>query len=73
LIQGKYTTVEVAKRIGIHLVTLQRWIKAGKITAPRPTLIGAVGYRLWTAEDIAKLKAVKQAMYHKGGGRKKKG
>jgi excisionase family DNA binding protein len=72
LIGNKFTTAEVAEKIGIHLVTLQRWIKAGKVRAPAATLIGAVGYRLWSADDIEKVKAVKQATYHKGGGRKKK-
>jgi excisionase family DNA binding protein len=71
LIDGKYTTAEAAKKVGIHQVTLQRWIKAGKIKAPVPTLIGAVGYRLWSLEEIETVKAVKRAIYHQGGGRKK--
>jgi excisionase family DNA binding protein len=72
LIDGKYTTEEAARKVGIHQVTLQRWIKSGKIQAPEPTLIGAVGYRLWSVDEVEKVKAVKQATYHKGGGRKKK-
>ena len=35
------------------------------------SLVGAVGYRLWSAEDIENLKAVKKKIYWKGGGRKK--
>jgi excisionase family DNA binding protein len=72
LIDGKYTTAEAARKIGIHQVTLQRWIKAGKVQAPEPTLIGAVGYRLWSLDEIDKAKSVKQAVYYKGGGRRKK-
>jgi excisionase family DNA binding protein len=72
LIDGKHTTEEAARKVGIHQVTLQRWIKAGKVNAPEPTLIGAVGYRLWSLEEIEEVKAVKRAIYHKGGGRKKK-
>ena len=72
MIDGKYTTEEAAKKVAIHQVTLQRWIKAGKVNAPEPTLIGAVGYRLWALEEIEAVKAVKRAIYHKGGGRKKK-
>lgn len=53
-------------------MTLQRWIKAGKVKGPEPTLIGAVGYRLWSLDEIEEVKAVKRAIYHKGGGRKKK-
>ena len=39
---------------------------------PEPTLIGAVGYRLWSLDEIEEVKVVKRAIYHKGGGRKKK-
>ena len=72
MIDGKLTTAETAKRSGIHQVTLQKWIAAGRLTAPKATLIGAVGYRLWSAKDVAALLKVKQAIYRKGRGRKKK-
>jgi excisionase family DNA binding protein len=72
MIDGKLTTAEAAKRTGIHQVTLQKWIAAGKLKAPKPILIGAVGYRLWTAKDVAALLTVKQTIYRKGRGRKKK-
>jgi excisionase family DNA binding protein len=72
MIDGKLTTAEAASQIGIHQVTLQRWIAAGKVNGPKPTLIGAVGYRLWSAKDVASLLKVKQASYRKGRGRKKK-
>ena len=71
-LKGERTTSEVAKSVGIHLATLQRWIALGKVKAPQPTLIGAVGYRLWSPEDIAQLKEVKKAIYCKGRGRKSK-
>jgi len=72
MIDSKLTTAEAAKRVGIHQVTLQKWIAAGKLKAPKPTLIGAVGYRLWSAKDVAALRKVKQAIYRRGRGRKKK-
>ena len=70
MVDGKFTTSEAAKRAGLHPVTLQKWIGAGKVKAPAPTLIGAVGYRLWTRKDVARLKKVKQTIYRKGRGRK---
>jgi excisionase family DNA binding protein len=73
MIGNKLTTAETARRVGIHQVTLQKWIAAGKLKAPKPVLIGAVGYRLWSAKDVAALLKVKQAIYRKGGGLKKKG
>jgi hypothetical protein len=68
----KITTANAAREAGIHLATLQRWIAAGKIKAPKPSLIGAVGYRLWSKMDVASLKRVKQEIYRKGRGRKTK-
>jgi excisionase family DNA binding protein len=72
MIDGKLTTAEAAKRAGIHQVTPQKWIAAGKLKAAKPNLIGAVGYRLWSAKDVAALLKVKLAIYRKGRGRKKK-
>jgi hypothetical protein len=72
MINGKLTTAEAAKRAGIHQVTLQKWIAAGRLMAPDAILIGAVGYRLWSAKDVALLLKVKDASYRKGRGRKKK-
>lgn len=70
-LRSKYTTSEAAKIVGIHLATLQRWIARGKVKAPKPTLIGAVGYRLWSQDDIAELRELKKAIYCKGRGRKR--
>jgi excisionase family DNA binding protein len=71
MINGKFTTSEAAKQAGISLATINRWIDAKKVQAPEPTLIGAVGYRLWSSKDIQQLKLVKKKIYWKGGGRKR--
>ncbi len=71
MINGKFTTSEAARQVGISLATINRWMDREKIEAPEPTLVGAVGYRLWSAEDIQNLKAAKKRIYWKGGGRKK--
>jgi excisionase family DNA binding protein len=72
MLNGKLTTAETAKEVGIHLATLQRWIAAEKIKAPKPTLLGAVGYRLWSEAEVAKLRKTRQIIYRKGRGRKPK-
>ena len=72
MLDGKLTTAEAARKVGLHPVTLQRWIAAGKVKAPRPTLVGAVGYRLWTARDLESLKKTKEQIHRKGRGRKPK-
>lgn len=71
MIDGKLTSYEAAKRAGISWRTLQRWIASGKLIAPKPTLVGAVGYRLWSAKDVASLVKKKKAIYQKGRGRRK--
>jgi len=71
MINGKFTTSEAARQVGISLATINRWIAAGKVISPGPTLIGAVGYRLWSANDIQNLKILKKQIYWKGGGSKK--
>ena len=58
--------------MGITRVTLQRWIAAGKIRAPRPRLLGGIGFRLWTEADVSRLRKVKREIYRKGRGRKPK-
>ncbi len=72
MLNGKLTTTEAAEKTGIHLATLQRWIATGRIKAPKPTLVGAVGYRLWSAKDVVRLRKVKEEIYRKGRGRKPK-
>jgi DNA-binding transcriptional MerR regulator len=72
MIEGKLTTSEAAKGAGIHPVTLQRWIGAGKVKAPKPVLVGAVGYRLWTPKDIKSLQKIKSDIYRKGRDRRPK-
>ena len=72
MLDGKLTTSEAAEAVGLHLVTLQRWIAAGKIKATTPILIGAVGYRLWTNKDVEGLRKIKKQIYRKGRGRKPK-
>jgi excisionase family DNA binding protein len=72
VLDGKFTTTEAAEKAGVHLSTLQRWIAVGRIEAPKPRLIGGVGYRLWSTKDVERLKKVKQDIYRKGRGRKPK-
>ena len=58
-----YSTSEVAKRAGITRATLQDWIRKGKFAAPKLGRIGGIKVRLWTASDMARLKAIKRKIY----------
>lgn len=57
------TTGEAASAVGITRATLQDWIKKGKFAAPKLQRLGNIGVRLWTASDVARLKAVKKEIY----------
>jgi predicted site-specific integrase-resolvase len=48
-----HSSREAAKKLGISLMTLQRYIVDGNwIKAPRLQKVGGVTVRLWTARDI---------------------
>jgi excisionase family DNA binding protein len=64
-----YTTREAAKAAKISRVTLQAWIKSGRVHAPKPTEFGGASVRLWNESDLARLRAVKQKTYLKKRGR----
>lgn len=47
------STREAAKKLGISLMTLQRYIGDGNwIKAPRLQKVGGITVRLWTVRDI---------------------
>jgi len=64
--QELYTTGEAAKKAGISRQTLQAWISAKKVHAPR--VVG--GVRVWTKEQIAKLKETKLRVHRDFRGKK---
>lgn len=47
-------TRQVAKILGISLNTLYRWLKAEKISEPNRD--PGNNYRLWTAEDVDRIR-----------------
>jgi len=65
------TTAGAAKRARIDRVTLQEWIRTGRVNAPRLVLHDGRAVRLWSAADIKKLQDVKTKTYRRGRGRKK--
>lgn len=67
-----YSTAQVAKEIGVHKITLIRWLLDGKVREPRR--INQVGQelRVWTDRDVQRVRRYKQENYCKGRGRKPK-
>ncbi|HSY66711.1 MAG TPA: hypothetical protein VK829_19125 [Terriglobales bacterium] len=50
------STREAAGKLGISLISLQRYIAAKKISAPKLQRIGGVRIRLWTDRDIKRVR-----------------
>jgi len=50
------STREAARKLGISLISLQRYIAAKKISAPKLQSIGGVRVRLWTDRDIKRVR-----------------
>ena len=50
-----HSSREAAAKLGISLMTLQRYIAAKKITAPRLQVVGGIRLRLWTSRDIERV------------------
>jgi excisionase family DNA binding protein len=54
-----YSTREAAKKLGLHLITIQKYIAAGKIPVPPMSMsIGGGKVRIWTDQDVEKVKEV---------------
>ncbi len=66
----KLTTAEAAEAIGIGRVTLQLWIRAGKVKAPKTILRNGRGVRLWAHADMERLRRIKEKFYRQGQGRR---
>ena len=66
----KYSTVKVAKMLGIGWSTLYRWIVNGKVEAPPVQSLDGFEIRLWSEEDIAKVRQYKATHYWGKGGRR---
>ena len=68
----KLTTAEAAVEVGIDRITLQRWIRAKRVKAPRAVLRNGRAVRLWAPDDIERLRKTKERIHRKGRGRKAK-
>ncbi len=66
------STPEVARKIGIHPITLEKWIRAGKVRPSKRVQVGGKAFRIWTARDVERVKKYKAAHYRKGRRRKKR-
>jgi predicted DNA-binding transcriptional regulator AlpA len=68
----RYSTVQVAKLLGIGNDTLHRWVHTKKVPAPPLQSLGAVSIRLWTEADVEAVRKYKAKHYWGRGGHKKR-
>jgi len=61
------STVRAAKKLGLSVMTLHRYIRAKKIPAPRVQELAGVRVRAWTDQDI---EAVRKLLPKIANGRK---
>lgn len=67
----KFSTKEIAKKVGISRVTLQRWLLSGKLSEPERMKVAGVDVRIWAESDLERVRRYKETHYRKGRGRKK--
>jgi len=74
-----YATPQAAKKLGIGLMTLNRYIAAKKIPAPPVHLVGGSRVRAWSDADIQRVRKIlpkiangRKTRYKKKGPSKKK-
>lgn len=53
----QHSTREAAKKLGVSMATINRYVAAKMIPLPPLTLVGGVTVRLWTEKDIARAQA----------------
>jgi hypothetical protein len=66
------STEEVARKVGVNRVTLERWLSSNKVQQPKTIRFGRSEFRNWTADDVERVRKYKQENYRKGRGRKPK-
>jgi excisionase family DNA binding protein len=67
-----YSTAQAAKLLNVGRATLHRWMRDGKVRAPRTQRIAGVSVRVWTGKDVERAQRYKQQNYRKGRGHKLK-
>jgi predicted DNA-binding transcriptional regulator AlpA len=67
-----FSTIRVAKLLGIASGTFHRWIREKRVQAPPLQSVLGMNVRAWTEEDIQKVRKYKLEHYWGKGGRKKR-
>ncbi len=71
-VTATYSTKQVAELVGIHWVTLHRWMTSRKVRASQRIPLNGMVLSRWTVADVERVRRYKASYYCKGRGRKKK-
>jgi predicted DNA-binding transcriptional regulator AlpA len=55
---AQFSTRQAAKKLGISITSLERYIAAKKVPAPKSARIGTWNVRAWTEKDIERVRAL---------------
>jgi predicted DNA-binding transcriptional regulator AlpA len=53
-----FSTRQAAKKLGISMASLSRYVADGKVPAPNPVVIGRYEVRAWTEADIERVRVI---------------
>lgn len=53
-----FSTRQVAKKLGLGIATLTRYITAKKVPAPKVTRVGNLRVRIWSEKDIERVRTL---------------
>jgi hypothetical protein len=67
-----YSTVQVAKILGVGTDTLHRWMLEKKVPVPPLQSVGRMSVRLWSDSDVQAAKKYKVEHYWGRGARRQK-
>ncbi len=67
-----YSTVEVAELVDVSWDTLNRWIRERNFPVPPVQSLGRIKVRIWTENDVEKVRKYKSDHYRGKGGRKRR-
>ena len=65
-----YTTIQVARLVGVASGTFHRWIREKLIEVSLAQIVLGMRVRLWTEADVKKVRDYKRKYYWGQGGRK---
>jgi predicted site-specific integrase-resolvase len=60
-----YSTLEVARAIGVDKSTLLRWLYSGKLDEPSQKTVAGVMIRVWSEKDLERAKKHREERYRK--------